>query len=423
MYLIFIIFILLSLSVSYLVSGAETAYFSLRRNDLEDFKNSGKKTAKIVLALLTKPKKLLATILVVNNLCNIATVILTTILTWEFFGKDNYIIFLMTILLTFVIVLVGEIIPKIWAKNNNIGFAQGSAPILKLLFTLTSPLSSLLVSTNSKLDTILGKRQANKEQVKSIVQAVKYVAENKESSATVQDLWLKQAAIFGTKTVSDIMRYRLHVKGLELETSFEEVLNCVRRWGYSRIPIYRKSLDHIHGILYAKDILKYSDEGKNFRWQALLRTDPMFVSPNKNINDLLKKFQLKKTHIAIVVDEFGATEGLVTMPDILEEIVGQTGAEFEHIDETDFYTKVDDRTFIFESYTSLNDFCKILDLSDHVFDSVNPEVESLAGLILEIKASLPKKGEQIKHEGFLFTIQEADTKKIGRIKVEIMNSI
>ena len=350
-------------------------------------------------------------------------VIVSTILTWSFFGRDNqYAILVMTFLFTLVIVLIGEIIPKIWAKNNNVAFATQTALFLNMLFSLTSPLSSLLTLISSKLETIFRSHELSTNPRESIIEAVDIVAKNKDRPQSIQDIWLRQAAIFSTKTVSQIMRYRLHIKGLNIKADFNEVLNSISEWGYSRIPIYTDSIDDIQGILYAKDILKYSDKASTFQWQDLLRTDFIFVSPNKNINEQLKDFQSKKTHIAIVVDEFGETVGLVTMEDIVEEIIGEIEDEFEHNQADDFYIQVDERTFIFENYTSLNDFCKILNMSENIFDGINVEIESLAGLILEISGRLPQKGDEITYKNLHFTIEEADNKRIGRVKIQILSS-
>ncbi len=426
MEILFLLSIILNLILSGLISGAEVAFFSLKPDQIEDFRKNDRGNDKIVLALLSNPKKLLANILIVNNLCNINIVIITTVYMWSIAGKDNYyIVFVMTLIITVIIVFGGEIIPKIWAKSNNVSFATGIAPLLNFLFSITTPLSLVLVFMSKHLEKYL-KKGKPKVHVESVLKAVDLVVENKTPDEKIQDKWLKHAVTFSGKMVVQIMTSRVHVKALDIRTKDSDVIKYITEWGHSRIPVYNTTADRIEGILYAKDFLKYINQEQNFEnveWQKLVRKDPIFVTYNKNIRELLQDFQSKKTHIAIAVDEFGGTLGLVTMEDIVEEIIGEIEDEFPDNNDLPFYKKVNDNTFIFESYTSLNDFCKTMKTPTTIFDGLSKDIESLGGLILEIVASLPKEGERISYKDFLFTIEAADNKKISKIKVQIIKSL
>ncbi len=408
--------IILLLFCSALISGAEVAYFSLAPNDVEKLNEEKSKKAKLVLLLLKNPNKLLATILISNNFINIAIIILATYLTSSvfLFPENSIMEFLIQVVaITFVLVLFGEITPKVYANRNALWFSKIMSFPLKISGKIFSPLSFLLTSSTSFID----KRLKQKKEVVSmdeIAEALELTAENEQNGE--EQKILKSIVEFGNIDVKEIMKSRVDVVAIEQNLLFEKVIELVVNSGFSRIPVYDENFDNVVGILYVKDLIPHIEKSKDFKWQDMIRS-AYFVPETKMINDLLKEFQEKKIHLAIVVDEYGGTSGIVTLEDILEEIVGDINDEFD--DDGNFFSILDEHNFIFEGKISLNDFLKTVKGESDFFDDVKGDSDSLAGLILELKGEIPKKGEVIKFEHYTFTIESSDRRKIKRIKVEV----
>ena len=410
------IVILLMLFCSALISGAEVAYFSLTPNDVEDLNQEKSKKALLTLKLLEKPNKLLATILITNNFINIGIIILSTYLTASIFQfPENSIMEFMfqIVVITFVIVLFGEITPKVYANRNALWFSKWMSIPLNLSSKLFSPLSYLLTSSTAFID----KRLKRKKEVVSMDELAEALELTTETDPNEEEQKiLKSIVEFGNIDVKEIMKSRVDVVAIEQKLLFEKVIDLVVDSGFSRIPVYKENFDDVIGILYVKDLIPHLDQKSDFKWQDLIRS-AYFVPETKMINDLLKEFQDKKIHLAIVVDEYGGTSGIVTLEDILEEIVGDITDEFD--DDGNVFSILDEHNFIFEGKISLNDFLKTVKGETDYFDDVKGDSDSLAGLILELKGVIPNKGEVIKFAPYIFTIESSDSRKIKRIKVQI----
>ena len=410
------IVILLMLFCSALISGAEVAYFSLTPNDVEDLNQEKSKKALLTLKLLEKPNKLLATILITNNFINIGIIILSTYLTASIFQfPENSIMEFMfqIVVITFVIVLFGEITPKVYANRNALWFSKWMSIPLNLSSKLFSPLSYLLTSSTAFIDKRL-KRKKEVVSMDEIAEALELTTETDPNEE--EQKILKSIVEFGNIDVKEIMKSRVDVVAIEQKLLFEKVIDLVVDSGFSRIPVYKENFDDVIGILYVKDLIPHLDQKSDFKWQDLIRS-AYFVPETKMINDLLKEFQDKKIHLAIVVDEYGGTSGIVTLEDILEEIVGDITDEFD--DDGNIFSVLDDYNFIFEGKISLNDFLKTVKGEIDYFDGVKGDSDSLAGLILELKGVIPSKGEIIKFAPYIFTIESSDSRKTKRIKVQI----
>ena len=410
------IVILLMLFCSALISGAEVAYFSLTPNDVEDLNQEKSKKALLTLKLLEKPNKLLATILITNNFINIGIIILSTYLTASIFQfPENSIMEFMfqIVVITFVIVLFGEITPKVYANRNALWFSKWMSIPLNLSSKLFSPLSYLLTSSTAFIDKRL-KRKKEVVSMDEIAEALELTTETDPNEE--EQKILKSIVEFGNIDVKEIMKSRVDVVAIEQKLLFEKVIDLVVDSGFSRIPVYKENFDDVIGILYVKDLIPHLDQKSDFKWQDLIRS-AYFVPETKMINDLLKEFQDKKIHLAIVVDEYGGTSGIVTLEDILEEIVGDITDEFD--DDGNIFSVLDDYNFIFEGKISLNDFLKTVKGEIDYFDGVKGDSDSLAGLILELRGVIPSKGEIIKFAPYIFTIESSDSRKIKRIKVQI----
>ena len=410
------IVILLMLFCSALISGAEVAYFSLTPNDVEDLNQEKSKKALLTLKLLEKPNKLLATILITNNFINIGIIILSTYLTASIFQfPENSIMEFMfqIVVITFVIVLFGEITPKVYANRNALWFSKWMSIPLNLSSKLFSPLSYLLTSSTAFID----KRLKRKKEVVSMDELAEALELTTETDPNEEEQKiLKSIVEFGNIDVKEIMKSRVDVVAIEQKLLFEKVIDLVVDSGFSRIPVYKENFDDVIGILYVKDLIPHLDQKSDFKWQDLIRS-AYFVPETKMISDLLKEFQYKKIHLAIVVDEYGGTSGIVTLEDILEEIVGDITDEFD--DDGNVFSILDEHNFIFEGKISLNDFLKTVKGETDYFDDVKGDSDSLAGLILELKGVIPNKGEVIKFAPYIFTIESSDSRKIKRIKVQI----
>lgn len=409
------IFIVLLFLGSAMVSGSEVAYFTISPEDLED--SSSSKTESKIYHLILHPKKLLATILILNNFINISIVMISTYITvrvLEDLYSTGTIIATLTLVITILIVFVGEIIPKVYANQHSLSFAKRTAGLLHFAFQVFSPLSWMLMQVSNVIEKRIERKGYNVS-VDQLNEALEMATED-ETTDEEKGI-LKGIVNFGTLSVKQIMRSRIDITAIDLETDFHELMNQINKTGYSRIPIYRETIDKIEGILYIKDMLPYLTEEEDFKWQAYLRPG-FFVPESKKIDTLFKDFQEKRIHIAIVVDEYGGTSGLVTMEDVIEEIVGEINDEFDG-DQNIAFNKLDKNTFVFEGKTSIMDFCKVVDVEHKVFEEVKGESESLGGLLLELNGKLPNTGEKISYKNFLFTPVAVNDKRIKKIRVYI----
>ncbi len=398
---------------SALVSGSEVAFFALSPSDIEKINKSKSHSAKAVRKLLENQPKLLATILVSNNFINIAIVILSTYVTnsvVDFSNSPAIGFAVQIVIITFFLLLFGEIIPKIYANQFSSRFAHFmSFPIL-ILAKVFQPISYFLTASTKIVDKrVLKKQNISMDDLSS---ALKITSE----AITDDKEILKGITEFGSIEVSEIMCSRVDVMSIDINTSFTHIIRQIIDAGYSRIPVYDGSFDNIKGILYIKDLLSHIQKNDSFRWQSLVRP-PYFIPEKKKINDLLKELQAKRIHMAVVVDEYGGTSGIITMEDILEEIVGEITDEFDANDIN--FTKINENNYLFNGKTLLNDFYKILDLETTIFDEIKGDADTLAGLILEIKGDFPELYDIIRYKDFSFKIEEIDNRRIKKIKTTI----
>ena len=405
--------VLLLLLCSGFVSASEIAFFSLSPADRNAIDEGKHRSDKKVASLLDDSERLLATILISNNLVNVAVII---ILTFCFdqtisFGRAVWLEFLvMTVLLTFLLLLFGEVIPKIYSAQHALAFCRFSAPMLQMLSKMFWPLSQLLIRSK-----VITRRLANQETDMLTVDDLEKAMELTDKKDIAEEAGMLKGIIrFGGEMVKEIMTSRVDIVDLDLKATFGEVLECIVANNYSRIPVYQDTQDNIKGVLYIKDLLPHLGKPKGFRWQTLIRP-AYFVPETKMVDDLLRDFQQNKVHIAIVVDEFGGTSGIVTMEDILEEIVGEINDEYD--DEEKTYQRLNQNTYIFEAKTLISDLTKILGLDDDYFEDIEGEAETLAGLLLEIKGEFPSQGERIDYKRFTFDVLEVDQRRIVKVKI------
>ncbi len=400
--------ILVLLFFSAFISGAEVAYFSLSPADLEDMENEK------VQNLLKKPNELLATILIANNFINVGIVVISayfTSIAITFPVDSNLEFFFQVIIITSLLVLFGEITPKIYANNNAVNFSLRMSKPLLFLKKLFYPLSYLLVTITSFIDKKLAAKQTEVS-VEEITKALDITEHESKEERQI----LKSIVEFGNTDVKEIMKSRVAVLAIDKTTNFTEVIKIIVSSGYSRIPVFEEQFDNVLGILYIKDLIPYLKKTDDFDWVKLCRT-AYFVPETKMINDLLKEFQVNKNHIAIVVDEYGGTSGLVTLEDVLEEIVGEINDEFDV--DNNVYSKLDENNYIFEGKILLNDFLKIVKGEVDSFDEVKGESDSLAGLVLEIEGRIPKIGTVCKIPPYTIVVESADLRRIKRLKITI----
>lgn len=412
-----IIFILL-LIASGLISGSEVAFFSLNSDDIANMDEERNPRARKVIQLVDQPKSLLSTVLILNNLVNIAIVTLTTFVTWTVFGAGAtgiVIVLIQTIGVTFAIVFFGEIVPKVFATKAKVPFSLMMAPIIYFFSVLVRPLSSFLMGISNVIEKRIEKKGYSLS-VNELNQALEITAD--DTSEEEKEI-LKGIVNFGTLAVKQVMKSRLEITAVEYSTDFHELMDKINKSGYSRIPVFRETIDNVEGILYIKDLLPHIDEDEHFEWQSLIRKS-LFVPENKKVDTLLKDFQRKRIHMAIVVDEYGGTSGLVTLEDLIEEIIGEINDEFDDVEDF-FFKEIDPSTFVFEGRISLNDFCKKLEIDPQIFEDVKGESESLGGLLLELNSALPKNGAKLVFDKFEFTILAVDTKKIKKVKVRFLD--
>ena len=410
------LFVLLVCSA--LISGAEVAFFSLSQTEINEEEASNTNRGAIIVKLLNKPKKLLATILIANNFINIAVVLLFASLGDYIFGNiesREWRFVLEVGVITFLILLFGEILPKVYASRNKIKFSHFMAYPLKALDTVFTPLSMPMRSITAYLQDKLGRQKSNLS-VDQLSQALELTSE--EDTTKEEQKILKGIVSFGNTDTKQVMRPRIDIFALNEEMKFAEIMPEIIKHGYSRIPIYKENIDTVSGVLYVKDLLPYIDK-KTFDWKKLKR-EPYFVPENKKLDDLLKDFQEIKNHLAIVVDEYGGTSGLVTLEDIIEEIVGDISDEFD--DDDLIFSKLDDQNYVFEGKTALKDFYRVLRIEDETelkFEEQKGESETIAGFVLEIAGSFPKKGDKIIFENYTFIVEALDRKRIKQIKINV----
>lgn len=403
---------LVLLMLSAMASGSEVAFFSLKRADIADLESRSDASSRRVIDLLDNPDRLLATILVTNNMINICLVIVTTQIidalfifsgVWDFIFK--------TIVVTFLLLLFGEIMPKVFTQGNPVRMARFFSLPLKVFRWLVYPLAFILVRTSRRVSRLATK---NAEiSIEELADAVDLT----ETGSEEEQKMLSGIVNFGQTEVVEIMHSRVDITGLEFEADYNEVRRTIVETGYSRIPVYGDDLDDVRGVLYVKDLLPYLSEGNDFEWQKLLRK-PYFVPEHMMIDDLLKKFQKKKIHIAIVVDEYGATQGLVSLEDILEEVVGEITDESDE-EENELYEKIGERTWIFDAKIHIGEFLRAIDFEEDAFADVEGHAETLAGLMMELKRDLPRRGDELQSHGVKFFIATMDGRRVDKIKVEV----
>lgn len=413
-----VLFLLLICSA--LISGSEVALFSITPTDL---KEEGSKNIKIISRLLNNPKKLLATILVANNFINIAIVLLFSAIGEVYFKDIDLVLWgwldlrfvVEVVIATFLILLFGEILPKVYASRNRVKFAKFMARPLAILDWLITPFSLPMYRVTTGIHNRLGRQKSNIS-VDQLSQALELTS---DTDTTIEEKKILEGIVsFGNTDTKQVMKPRMDIFAINSVASYKDILPEIIANGYSRIPVYEESIDKVVGILYVKDLLPHINKG-TFNWTDLLR-EPYFVPENKKLDDLLNDFKDKKNHLAIVVDEYGGTSGLISLEDIIEEIVGDISDEFD--DEDLIFSKLDDQNYVFEGRTTLKDFYKIIKLDDNaIFEERKGDAETIAGFLLEISGSFPKFGEVLKVRNYEFKIESLDNKRIKQIKLTIGN--
>jgi putative hemolysin len=407
--------VFLLLFCSAMVSAAEVALFSLSTNDLNSLKEENPRKGDLITNLIHKPKKLLATLLLANNFVNIGIVILFSMVGDSLFSSivSPIVKFIVEVLvITFLILLFGEVLPKIYASRNNVKFSVALASPLFLLDTVLSPISIPMRNITVYLHNKLGNQKSNIS-VDQLSQALELTSD--EDTTQEEQKILEGIVSFGNTDTKQVMSPRIDIFGLDIKETFAEIYPKIVEKGYSRIPVYSENIDDIKGVLFVKDLIPHIHK-KDFNWNSLLR-DPFFVPENKKLDDLLKDFQSMKSHLAIVVDEYGGTSGLVSLEDIIEEIVGDISDEFD--DENINFSQIDEKNFLFEGKITLKDFYRIIDVDESLFESKKGEAETLAGFILENLGNFPKKGQKIHFSNLFFTIETVDKRRIKQIKVTL----
>lgn len=408
---------LLALVLSGFVSGSEIAYFSLTPTQCEELEETPK--GERVLALLEKPERLLATILIANNLVNVTIVVLCNFALGPIFSGMSALwsFILQTVLLTFLILLFGEILPKLYANSNNLGWAKMAEGTLNMFVRMFYPLSSVLVKSSGIVNKVVTKKEATVT-ADDLSQALEIADVGNNDNKDMLEGILK----FGDTTASEVMTPRVDVTGLDVESTFDEVMKVVIESGFARLPVYKDSMDNIQGMLYSRDLLPYvgGKTGDGFAWQTLMR-EPYYVPESRMIDDLLEDFRSRRVHLAIVVDEFGGTQGIVTLEDVLEEIVGDIDDEYDVEEKT--YRKLPDDTYIFEGKTLLNDFFRVTDTEEEEFAEVTEDCETLAGMLLAIKGDFPKEKESIVYGRCRFLVLSIQQHRIVNVRVKVMPEV
>ena len=403
------------LFLSAVLAGSEVAFFSLNADQRINLRESEVSSEKTVSQLLDKPQQLLATLLISINFVNIIFITLANYLTSMVLGQQSMETLVVTLFLlfgvTFIITFFGELIPKVWAQQNNVNFARYSAPLISFLSFVFSPLSKALLGISGLIEKRVKKKSYTLTS-QELNQALE-ITTDENTSDREKDI-LRGILNFGNISVRSVMQARRDIVAFDTSMNFHELMDLINKNGYSRVPVFNETIDKIEGIMYIKDLLKYIDQDENFDWIPLLHT-PFFVPENKKIDDLLYDFQEKRVHMAIIVNEYGETEGLVTMEDIIEEIVGEINDEFDEV-EAD-YKKIADNVYVFEAKTSLNDFCRVFEIDNTYLEKAKGESETLAGLIIELFGRIPSAGEEIEFEDFTFRVQSVDSRRIKKVRV------
>lgn len=407
--------VILLLICSALISGSEVAYFSLGPGELEEIEGNEDKSIYILCNLLERPKRLLATILIANNFINVAIVILSTYLSELLIDQSlseltQFII--QIVVVTFLLLLLGEVIPKVYANKKPLSLAKFMAQPLYYIRAILTPISSVLVNSTNFIDKRIKKRGHNIS-VDELSQALELTSD--EYGKDEEQKILEGIVKFGNTDVKQVMTSRVDVVSLDENLNFNEVIETILEAGFSRIPVHKESFDNILGVLYIKDVLPHLNKEK-FDWLKIIRK-PFFVPENKKIDDLLKEFQTRKTHLAIVVDEYGGSSGIISLEDILEEIVGEISDEFD--DEDLVYSKLDDFNYVFEGKTPLNDMYRVLNIEGEEFEAEKGESETMAGFVLELFGKIPKKNEKLRFNDYQITIEAADKRRVKRIKLTL----
>lgn len=399
-------------------SGSEIAFFSLSPQDLNEMDPEHNSTDAQVKKLRDDSERTLATILITNNFVNVTIIMLCNYIFAHIvdFGKAVWLQFLcITVLLTFLLLLFGEIMPKIFARQNPLAFCRRMVGPLMALRSFFWPLGSILLRSGILVEKVVP-QDNHVLSVDDLEQALELTDKNeiKEEQSMLQGI-----IRFGDETVKEVMTSRQDVVDIDIKSSYADVLKCIVENNYSRIPVYQNNSDNIRGVLYIKDLLPHLSKPSAFRWQSLIRP-PYFVPETKKIDDLLREFQDNKVHIAIVVDEFGGTSGIVTLEDILEEIVGEINDEYDEEEKT--YTRLNRNTYVFDGKTLLSDFCRILNVNDDEFSEVEGDADTVAGLLLEIKGDFPEVHEKLSYKNYLFEILEIEERRIAKVKIIVRDS-
>ena len=417
---VLVMVLLVLLFLSFVLAGAEVAFFSLTYKDINLLKSKQQPPYKRIVDLLEEPKTLLASLLIANSFINISIIIISNLLIDDMFNFERFdavwVEFVIKVIaVSFLLVLFGEVMPKVLATNNNIRFAKDFGGIVQAVSYACAGLSKRLVNFSD----IIEKRLSNKPNggsysLEELDHAIDLTTDS-TASENEKNI-LKGIVKFGNITVKQIMKTRVDVHGISELASYAELIENVKELHYSRLPVYKEDLDKVVGMIHTKDLIPYLNEADNFDWKVLMRS-PYFVHEQKLIEDLLNEFQAKHIHFAVVVDEFGGTSGIVTLEDILEEIIGDIKDEFD--EEETGYKKVDDNNYIFEGRTMLNDVCRIMDLQADIFDHVKGESDSLAGLVLELAGEIPQVSQIVQSGVFQFTVLEVEKHRINKIKITI----
>ncbi len=396
-----------------MISGSEIAFFGLSPSDKNKLKASSTNKHNVIIQLIASPKLLLATILIANNVINIAIIIISSLLFTDYMTFNSIILnFIFQIILTtFLILLFGEVIPKTYANKHPLLVSEIMALPLLFLQKLLYPISRILVKSTNLIDESISRKSSLS--LTSLSQAVNITSDTAEA----EKKFFKDIIQFGQTDVKQIMKARIDIIALNMNTSLQDVITTILKSGYSRIPVYQNNIDQIKGVLYIKDLLPYFDVEK-YDWNSIIR-EPFFVPESKKIDDLLKEIKERKTHLVIVVDEYGGTSGIVTLEDILEEIVGDISDEFDQ--EDIIYSKINSNSYMFEGKTSLNDFYRILKIDGDKFEATKGDADTLAGFVLENIEQIPQEGQVLKFNNLKFTIEKINKKRIVSIKTEIQN--
>jgi gliding motility-associated protein GldE len=415
---VLIILLLSLLFFSFVLSGAEVAFFSLTYKDINLLKTKQQDAYKRIIDLLEQPKILLGCLLIANSFINIAIIVISNIIIGDIFNfeklnADIVEFMIKVVAVTFLLLLFGEVMPKVLATQNNIRFAKEAGPVVEIVFYICKRMSTWLVTYSDAIE----KKMTNKANAYNLEELDHAIDITTSTDASIKEKNILKGIIkFGNITVKQIMKTRVDVNGIDKETSFTDLLKLASDLHYSRLPVYEEDLDKVVGMIHTKDLIPHLSDDDTFNWHTLIR-QPFFVHEQKMIEDLLKEFQAKRIHFAVVVDEFGGTSGIVTLEDILEEVIGDIKDEFDE-EEVDF-KKIDDNNYIFEGRTMMNDVCKAMDLNVDTFDAVKGESDSLAGLVLEIAGEIPTALQVVPCGDFEFTVLEIVKNRIQKIKVTI----